>query len=79
MNKEIIKKELTNQFLQDKTKLYELTSTENEILNLAASILESKLDEYEYLEKENKRLLNEKLNLEDIVDELREQIKELKN
>ncbi len=76
--KDFAKKEITGKFLKDKSTYYELSSGETEIINISSNIIEELLDEMKYLREENKRILNEKLNNEEVIEELREKIKELK-
>ncbi len=76
--KNFAKNEITSRFLKDKSAYYELSSGETELINLSSNIIEELLDDIKYLKEENKRILNDKLNSEEIIDELRENIKELK-
>jgi hypothetical protein len=79
MKKEEIKKDLITKHLEFKSKTYELSKGEEEIIDKTSSIIESILEDSKYLTDTNKRLLNEKLNLEETVEELRDKIKELNN
>ncbi|MFM9837341.1 MAG: hypothetical protein ACKVOQ_03690 [Cyclobacteriaceae bacterium] len=78
MSKEYFFEKIKENYLQDKTRLYELGKEESNILNLSAAIVRDLYAEMDYIQKENKRLLNENINLVDRCDELEDRIKELK-
>jgi predicted transcriptional regulator len=77
-SKEYFFEKIKENYLQDKTRLYELSKEESNILDLSAAIVRDLYAEMDYIQKENKRLLNENINLADRCDELEDRIKELK-
>ena len=78
MSIEYFFEKIKENYLRDKTRLYELSKEESTILTLSAAIVKDLYAEIDYIQKENKRLLNENINLVDRCDELEERIKELK-
>lgn len=76
--KTFAKNNITEQFLQDKSSLYELSSGEQELIDLSSRIIEDLLEDIKYINEEKKRILNDKLNQDEIIDELREETKRLK-
>ena len=78
MSKEYFFEKIKENYLQDKTRLYELSKEESNIIDLSAAIVRDLYAEMDYIQKENKRLLNEKINLIERCDELEDRIKKLK-
>jgi hypothetical protein len=73
-----LKQQITNKFLQDKPKFYIIKENEQELIDLMDDVIKGIQEEKKYLNDNYKRVLNEKLNLEEIVDEQNEKIKILK-
>jgi hypothetical protein len=71
-------KEIVKKFLEDKPKDYEIQEGEQQLINLMVDVINGLMDEKKYINGNYKRVLDEKLNLEEIVDEQRDTIKELK-
>lgn len=74
MKEEIIKKYLANKFTG-----YILDENEEELINMFTDIVNGLSQDIKYLKDETKRLVNENLNYEEYIEELKDQIKELKN
>lgn len=73
-----LKEQIIERFTQDKSKFYELTDNELEMVDIMEDVIKGLQQDYKYMSDQYKRELNDKLNFQEIIAEQEEQIKELK-
>lgn len=73
-----LKEQIIDKLLSTKPSGYILQDVEEDLLVMMEDVVRGLLSDMKYLKDENKRLLNEKLNSNEIIEELYEQIDELK-